>query len=115
MKTLSQQEINTIWNAARHSNFIRDIKYREKQCSHDVYYFHTETNFVKKRKYLATDVIGYGFIDRSDKSKHICLARCPACKRENWSPNILRGICTWCPFDANNDITDIPDKELINV
>lgn len=42
---------------------------------------------------------GYGYISKSDKS--IGLIRCPKCDRENYSPNVSSGICTWCGFDAN--------------
>ena len=29
------------------------------------------------------------------------LVRCPKCNRENYVPNVLSGICTWCKFDIN--------------
>lgn len=31
------------------------------------------------------------------------LIRCPKCKRENYTPNVVSGICTWCGYDANEE------------
>lgn len=31
----------------------------------------------------------------------LMLVRCPKCRRENWAPNVLRGVCTWCGYDAH--------------
>lgn len=30
----------------------------------------------------------------------LLLIRCPQCGEENYYPNVARGICTWCGFDA---------------
>lgn len=30
----------------------------------------------------------------------LLLLRCPKCHKENYAPNIAKGICTWCGFDA---------------
>ena len=29
------------------------------------------------------------------------LIRCPKCKRRNYAPNVVTGVCTWCGFDVN--------------
>ena len=31
----------------------------------------------------------------------LLLIRCPQCGEENYAPNVARGICTWCGFDAH--------------
>ncbi len=36
--------------------------------------------------------------------------RCPKCNRENYCMNVLRGICTWCGYDANKDFGELIKK-----
>ena len=47
------------------------------------------------------EVKGYGYRSK-EGDKEIGLIRCPLCLRENYSMNVSSGLCTWCPFDANN-------------
>jgi ribosomal protein L37E len=37
---------------------------------------------------------------------NVGLTRCPECNRENYALNIIKGICSWCGFDANEDLKD---------
>lgn len=34
------------------------------------------------------------------------LIRCPECRKENYAMNVSSGLCTWCPFNANNPTQD---------
>ena len=34
------------------------------------------------------------------KDGTILLIRCPKCGKENWSPQVASGICSWCGFDG---------------
>ncbi len=38
----------------------------------------------------------------------ILLIVCPKCHCENYAPNVVSGVCTWCDYNAHQDI------ELIN-
>lgn len=29
------------------------------------------------------------------------LVKCESCNSENYTPNVLTGICTWCGYDIN--------------
>ena len=95
MSELTQEEMNVLYENAKHSNFRKEIKMRqdEKYDSHDVYYYKDKEH------------VGYGFIPKTIKENqnegHVCLEKCPACERENYAMNVLSGYCTWCPFDAN--------------
>ena len=31
----------------------------------------------------------------------LLLIRCPKCGKENYAPNVISGICTWCGYDAH--------------
>jgi hypothetical protein len=76
---------------AKHSNFTHEIHIRpESHDSDDIYWFD------KDKKH-----VGSGFIAKDNPDKHICLTRCPACHKENYAMNVSSGLCTWCPFDAN--------------
>ena len=44
-------------------------------------------------------VIGFISFKNDD---FINLEKCPKCGRENYTPNVTSGICTWCEFDAND-------------
>lgn len=71
------------------------MQYRIKRYSNngdpstDLIRFVDENNIAK----------GAGFI--SNRTNRIGLIRCPECLRENYAPNVIHGVCTWCPFDAN--------------
>ena len=30
----------------------------------------------------------------------LLLIRCPQCEQENYAPNVAKGICTWCGYNA---------------
>ena len=47
-----------------------------------------------KKKILADGVEYYPEEDL------LLLIRCPECGEENYAPNVAKGICTWCGFDA---------------
>ena len=34
-------------------------------------------------------------------TQDLLLIRCPKCGRENYAPNVVSGICTWCGYDAH--------------
>jgi ribosomal protein L37E len=36
----------------------------------------------------------------------LLLLRCPKCHRENYAPNVAKGICTWCGYNARELLTD---------
>ena len=40
------------------------------------------------------------------KDDFIKLERCPKCSRENYVPNVVVGICTWCGWNANKGDAD---------
>lgn len=40
---------------------------------------------------------------RDEDTGTIGMDRCPKCNRENYCMNVLRGICTWCGYDANKE------------
>jgi ribosomal protein L37E len=50
---------------------------------------------MEKPKILAKDVEYYPDTD------DLLLIRCPKCGRENYAPNVVLGICTWCGYDAH--------------
>ena len=31
----------------------------------------------------------------------LLLIRCPKCNKENYAPNVVSGVCTWCGYDAH--------------
>ena len=37
----------------------------------------------------------------------IYMARCPKCGRENYTPNVLTGICAWCGYNANKHAEEL--------
>lgn len=37
-----------------------------------------------------------------DKDNYF-MVRCPKCKRENYAPNVVYGVCTWCGYDGNKE------------
>lgn len=39
-----------------------------------------------------------------DSDGTILLIRCPKCGRENYAPNVMSGICTWCGYNAHYDL-----------
>lgn len=41
----------------------------------------------------------------------ILLMRCPKCDTENYAPNVISGVCTWCGYNAHKDMEL---KERIN-
>lgn len=41
----------------------------------------------------------YSNFTKKDGSK--ALVKCPKCHFENYAPNVLSGICSWCYFDIN--------------
>lgn len=45
---------------------------------------------------------GYGYVQNDGR---LFLVKCPKidCGLSNYAPNVLRGICTWCGFDANKE------------
>jgi hypothetical protein len=45
-----------------------------------------------------------------DKNEKRALVRCPECHQENYAPNVLQGVCTWCGFDINEDLK-VPNEE----
>ena len=47
-----------------------------------------------KRKVLARGVEYYPDTDT------LLLLRCPKCEQENYAPNAVTGVCTWCGYDA---------------
>lgn len=50
---------------------------------------------MEKPKILAKDVEYYPDTD------DLLLIRCPKCGKENYAPNVISGICTWCGYDAH--------------
>lgn len=91
MNDFTEKELQDMHEAAKHSNFTTQIYIRPlPHDSDDIYWFD------KNKKH-----VGSGFIAKDNPDKHICLTRCPACHKENYSMNVLSGFCTWCPFDAN--------------
>lgn len=49
----------------------------------------------KRYKRLASGVEYY------PDSDTLLLIYCPKCGNENYAPNVARGICTWCGYDAH--------------
>lgn len=43
-------------------------------------------------------ILKNGVMQESDGT--LLLVRCPKCGRENYAPNVVLGICTWCGFNA---------------
>jgi len=35
------------------------------------------------------------------ETKELLLLRCPKCGKENYALNVMKGICTWCGYDAH--------------
>ena len=50
---------------------------------------------MEKSKWLAKGVEYYPDTD------DLLLIRCPKCGKENYAPNVISGICTWCGYDAH--------------
>lgn len=40
------------------------------------------------------------------ETKDLLLLRCPKCGKENYALNVIKGICTWCGYDAHELIKD---------
>lgn len=50
-----------------------------------------------------------------DKNGNAYLVKCPLCKKENYTPNVSTGICTFCNFDLNeHKIIDNDSKSNIS-
>lgn len=91
MSNLTKAQKAEMLKKAEHYNFKTEIEIRNKGDSDDIYYYNKEKTLV-----------GHGFIPKKGERKgHICIVRCPACERENYSMNVSSGYCTWCPFNAN--------------
>lgn len=39
-------------------------------------------------------------------TKDLLLLRCPKCEKENYALNVVKGICTWCGYDAHELIKE---------
>ena len=50
-------------------------------------------------EWVGTPYQGFGY--RDTDAGTIGLIRCPLCGKENYAMNVSSGICTWCPFNAN--------------
>ena len=42
--------------------------------------------------------------------KVLLLLRCPKCGKENYALNVIKGICTWCGYDAHELIPKENEK-----
>lgn len=52
-----------------------------------------------------------GDVWQSGMTGKLALVRCPACDKENYAPNVLTGICTWCGYEAKpEDVT--PERPI---
>ncbi len=42
----------------------------------------------------------------------LLLTRCPKCGKENYGPNVISGICTWCGFNGRSLIQETNDETV---
>lgn len=47
-----------------------------------------------------------GCVEYYPDTDDILMIRCPKCGKENYAPNVIRGICTWCGEDGRNYLKD---------
>jgi hypothetical protein len=46
---------------------------------------------------------------RHGPDRQIGLQRCGACRLENYALAVLDGVCCWCGWDANAEVTKEPE------
>ena len=52
---------------------------------------------------MKTLVPGVEYYEDTDD---LLLLRCPKCGKENYAMNVIKGICTWCGFNAHELLED---------
>lgn len=40
-------------------------------------------------------------VEHYEDTDTLLLIRCPKCGQENYAPNVIKSICTWCGYDAH--------------
>jgi ribosomal protein L37E len=61
-------------------------------------------------KLISKPTPGVEIWDEDDGTKLVLLVKCPKCGKENWAPNVARGICSWCGYNANELLTSKPEN-----
>ena len=55
---------------------------------------------------MSKQIIPAGGVEYYPETKDLLLLRCPKCGKENYALNVIKGICTWCGYDAHELIKE---------
>ena len=70
----------------------------------------SNTRIITIADIMSKPIIPARGVEYYPETKDLLLLRCPKCGKENYALNVIKGICTWCGYDAHELIKEESKK-----